>query len=373
VRRALENLWDSSRRRRGIAGNLLYFLLLPLSWLYGVGLRLSQARRKAKPPFAHKMPVLIVGNLTTGGTGKTPMAETLARRLSAGGWKPAILSRGYGGKRKNDPAVVGDGKALLLGAAEAGDEPVMLARQLAGLGITVVVGVDRVAAAELAVESGARALVLDDGFQQRMRFPGSWKAVMVNTAEPFDRDTLLPAGNMREPKAALVEADAVILTHADEVSAERLGEARGIVRKLAPGSALAEAGYVLQGFERLDGSGPMAADDVFGKRALALSAIGYPEGFERMLKKALGGEVMARREPDHHEWTAEEVSAAISAGEKAGCAIFVTTPKDGRKMEPLPESSRKHLLYEARAGLAILSGEEDLEASLRHYLDGFGG
>jgi len=377
VRRTLQLLWEASLHRRGIGGNLLYFLLLSLTPIYRLGLFVSQARRRARPSFARRIPVLIVGNLTTGGTGKTPMAMDLAALLRGAGFKPAVVSRGYGRKRKRDPDVVCDWETIILCPDEAGDEPAMMARQCQGHGISLVVGRDRVAAAELAVEKlQATALVLDDGYQQRMRFPGAWKLAMVNAAEPFGNDALLPAGNLREPASALGGADAVVLSHSNEVDEVKLGAIRERVRALAPGAVHVSVGYQLDWLDRgVDGTLP--AEAIKGKKVMAISAIGYPEGFERMLEKVSGVPVMAWRAPDHHEWTSAEYRDAVQAGLRAGCEFFVTTAKDRMKIDRLGIPAvgggvPSHALHAALVSMVDLGGKKELESVISGYLAGLG-
>jgi tetraacyldisaccharide 4'-kinase len=326
------------------------------------------ARRRARPQFREKIPVIIVGNITVGGTGKTPVVAGIAERLAVDGWKPAVVSRGYGGRRRTDPAQVSRDGVILMGPAEAGDEPVMTALHLAP-GVNVFVGRDRVAAAGLAAGSGAGALVLDDGFQQRERFPGAFRILVVNAADVVGNGALLPAGNLREPVATADLADAIILTHADEVPAGRLGLVRAFLRQ--PGSArpLASAVWRFNGLDPVAGSLPHAS--LKGRKILALSAIGYPAGFELMLERETGRPVVAMHRPDHHAWTADEISAAIQAAAALGCEMVVTTRKDFMKMGGrFPETPAVPVAV-ARAGLVMVDGEAELEKALAGYLAPF--
>jgi len=370
VKSLLLPLWLLACRRQGFLGNLFYFILLPLSWAYGPALRLSMDRRRSLPRFMEKVPVILVGNITVGGTGKTPLAAGLASRLAESGWKPAVISRGYGGRRRSDPARVSGEGAVLMGPGEAGDEPVMLARHL-GPGADVFVGRDRVAAALMAVSSGAGSVVLDDGFQQRGRFPGAFRVLVVNAADAFGNGALLPAGSLREPVEAISEAGAVILTHADEVSADQLARVRAACAVPGAGAVIALASWRFQGLDPAVGSLPNAS--LKGCKVLALSAIGYPAGFELMLERETGCPVVAMRRPDHHAWSAPELAAAARAAPVLGCGLVATTTKDFMKMEGLLPANPEVPMAVVRAGLVLVEGEAELDKALAGYLAGFRG
>ena len=349
-------------------GNLLYFLLLPLSWAYAPAQRLSMRRCRSQPRFEEKIPVIIVGNITVGGTGKTPLVAGIADRLAADGWKPAVVSRGYGGRRRHDPVQVSSGGTLLLTPAEAGDEPVLIARHLVP-GVYIFVGRDRVAAAKMAVEAGARALVLDDGFQQRGRFYRAYRVAVVNAADAFGNGSLLPAGILREPVEALEDADAVILTHADEVPAGELARVRAICARPCAEAVFASAAWRFKGLDPAVESLPHPG--LKGRKVLALSAIGYPAGFELMLERETGCPVASMRRPDHHAWTAGELAAATQAAQALGCEMVVTTQKDFMKMEGRLPAHPAVPVAVARAGLAVVEGEAELGKALADYLSAY--
>jgi len=368
VKSFLLPLWDAACRRRGIAGNLLYFFLLPLSWIYAPALRISMRRRRSHIRFVEKVPVVIVGNITVGGTGKTPLVARIVARMSADNWKPAVVSRGYGGRRHHDPAQVSAGGKILLGPAEAGDEPVMIARHLVP-GSDVFVGRDRVSAALMAVKAGAGSLVLDDGFQQRDRFPGAFRILVVNAADAFGNGALLPAGILREPVETMREADAVILTHADEVSGAILAGVRAACSGTGSRAGFSAAAWRFQGLDPV--AGLVSGGPLKGRKVLALSAIGYPAGFELMLERETGCAVVAMHRPDHHVWTASELQAATQGAQALGCELVVTTQKDFMKMEGLLPSSPQVPIAVARAGLVLVEGEAELERALAAYLSAF--
>lgn len=313
-------------RRDGAIGRCLHVLLLPVSWLYALGAAAHRAWRASRPRYVSDVPVIIVGNLSVGGTGKTPVVEWIAADLCRAGRRVAVVSRGYGGSRPEDPAVVSDGRRIRLGAAAAGDEPVMLARALAGVG--VVVGRDRVAAAALAVRRlRADVLILDDGFQQRSRFPGALRLLVVHGRDGLGVG-LLPAGPLREPASSVADADLVVMT-------------RGRTAPLPVRRPVIRCDHRFAG---LAGGG-----SIRGRTVVALSGIGDPAGFEAMLRRESGARrIIPYRRPDHHQWTIQEVREASGSGG----AVVVTTAKD---VVRLPAGTG---VLVARLRLAFARGDE---------------
>jgi len=352
-------IWSAAVKGRTAVARVLGLVLVPFSWLYGVLMRANRARRNRMRPWTGTTPVVLVGNLTVGGTGKTPLVALVAARLLEAGLRPAVLSRGYGGKTGPEPRTAGDGSGTAGKPEDTGDEPALLARSLPP-GIPVLVGTDRPRAASIAVERfGARSLVLDDSFQQRARFPLGVKVVTLNAAEPFGNGRLFPAGTLREEPEAIAGAEAVVLTHADEVSESELERLKARVTNLAPGALLAVAAHRLGGLENPDGTVAYSALWVRGRRLLALSAIGYPEGFERMLVRAGATVTASVRREDHHRWGSREV---LRAGEEAAaerCDVIVTTAKDAVR---LPKVRLAVPLLVARLDFAFVSGGEELAA-----------
>lgn len=309
-------------------GMIMRRALFPLSGVYALGRMLHVALNRSR--FEGNVPVVIIGNLSAGGTGKTPLAAHFAALCRRAGKRCAVVSRGYKGARDEDPAVVCDGKNILMGPSGAGDEPWMLARMLKD--VPVVVGRDRLAACEMAVRRlGAEALILDDGFQQRHRFPGALCVVAINSRQPLLNGALLPAGLLREPVPAVSDAQVLILTHGAP------GRLAGRLRGLAPHALVASARHSLSGlFPLFRGASPPVGD-FKGKCVMALSAIGYPEGFALLLRRqAHARRVIPCAFPDHHVWRKGEIDAAMKLAVGKGCHAVVITAKDAVKM-PRPE------------------------------------
>ncbi len=263
------------------------------------------------------IPVLSVGNLTVGGTGKTPIVAWIVRALAAQGYRPAVVSRGYGGTAGKGPLVVSDGSGPRVGFERCGDEPLLLARTLPGT--LVVVGSDRLAGARAAHRAGANVVVLDDGFQHRS-LARDLDIVLLDAHNPFGNYRLLPAGTLREPLAGLARASVVLITRA------RLGESmvviERVVRRYNRSVPILRAGHRRVGFVDADGN-PVPRP----RRALAFCGVGNPASFAADVE-ACGFEVVDLRVfADHHRYGAVEVEEMVRLARRAEASL-VTTEKD---------------------------------------------
>jgi tetraacyldisaccharide 4'-kinase len=282
--------------------------------------------------------VVSVGNLTSGGTGKTPMVQHLARGLQHRGARVAVVARGWGGTLSAKGAVVSDGETLFCDARQAGDEAVLHARSLPGVG--VVIGRDRVAATQRAVrELGCDAVVLDDSFQF-WSLQRDLDLVLLDARRPFGNGHLLPRGRLREPVEALNRADAVVLTRRDLASPEQLARNRVLVSgqttaplyvsNHVPTGLRDEANGKIFGLERLRDSS-----------AGVLSAIADNKGFSASLHQ-LGARILATSAHfDHHHWRENEVRQFALQAHAKGALALITTEKDAVKLSaawcaPLP-------------------------------------
>ena len=295
-----------------------------LSTLYGAAAAWHRRWYESHPERRRKLnrPVVSVGNLRIGGSGKTPIVEHLARVLAEAGHKPAILSRGYGRKSpRSTPTVVSDGRQVLAGVDTAGDEPLMLARALVGKGVAVVVGVDRYASGTLAETTlGATVHILDDGFQH---FALVRDVDLLVTGEHDLADEPLPHGRLREPLACARRADAVIVDAGYQDAAERIGRALRVpnayhmTRSLLP--------------PRIVGTGEtvVVPND---SRVFAFAGIARPERFFSDLTSAGWDVVGTRSFRDHHRFSAGDVSRIAAAAKKSGAAIVLTTDKDAVRL-----------------------------------------
>jgi tetraacyldisaccharide 4'-kinase len=308
-------------------------LLAPLSLPYGLAVRIrnrhydrSGSSRKAS------LPVISVGNLTVGGTGKTPIVAWLAERLIAAGFKPAVVSRGYGGSAGKGPRVVTKGST----ASECGDEPCLLASRLRGA--VVLVGSDRHTAAESAKGNGADVVLLDDGFQHR-RLARDLDILLLDGGRPFGNGRLLPAGPLREPLASMKRADVIVATGSDSRdSASRIEELVRPYNAAAPvfGSRSRRAGF-FDADRR-----PVAAP----ARAVAFCGIARPERFRTDLQAA-GVDVIAFSSfSDHHRFSTRELRELMELARVEEAAL-ATAEKDLARLDPADDLQPVALRIEA--------------------------
>lgn len=374
--RRLENLEQFGidvvlERRHGIRASILRGILYLLSFIYErlVQLRLYFYRKRILRERALGCLVISVGNLTVGGTGKTPIVEKFARALQGGGRRVAILSRGYKSvPRKRSwldrlrrsmvepPRIVSDGKSLLLDSRTAGDEPYMLAHNLKD--VVVLVDKDRVKSGLLAIDKWKiDTLLLDDGLQY-LHLKHRLDIVLVDRQAPFGNEFLLPRGTLREAPRNLRRASYIFITKSTGESNEAL------IQRIRRHNRTAE---IIECAHK-----PLYLQNVFTGERLPLErlrdafigsicGIAAPESFEGALKK-LGAHVdLAKRYIDHHYYTEAELTTFINRCIRRDLAMIVTTEKDAVRMPHLPESEVKVPICFLRVEIEILSGHESWE------------
>ena len=302
--------------------------LAPVSALYGAALE-ARARLYGSgrlPSSRAACPVVSVGNLTFGGTGKTPFVEFLARRFRFEGKRPAILSRGYR-RRSAGVVVVSRGDGPVVGPDEGGDEPVAMARKLPG--VPVVVAERRADGARAAIDLGADLLLLDDGYQH-LALDRDVNLLLLDAADPFGGGRLPPAGRLREPLSALARADAVVFTRVNR--GEPAPEARETIARWNPEAPVFTARLRSAGLWDESGS-PVALSRLASRRFVAVCGIANPAGFAASL-----AELELRPEelfafPDHHRYGRRDLERIRRAADRTGSAWIVTTEKDAVKVE----------------------------------------
>ncbi len=311
--------------------------------------------------------VISIGNVTAGGTGKTPVTELFARTLAAKGRKVAILSRGYRRKEAplwkrlltgvvTPPLVVSDGRRILLDSETGGDEPYMLASNLPG--VAVVVDRNRVKAGRYAVKRlGCDTLILDDGFQyQKLRH--SVEVVLVDSTNPIGNGNMLPRGILREPARHLKRADIVFLTKCrGDVSA-----ARALVRRYNAKAAIVECNHAPKVLKDVWSRESFPLDFLQGKTLCTLSGIASPKGFENSLRHMGAKVVWCERYADHHRYQPAEILYALNRTADMGADALVTTEKDAVRF-PRFETTPVKCLY-LRIAIEILSGAEHFDAMI---------
>jgi len=305
---------------------LLRGLLIPPAWLYGLGYRI----RGLLPAVPERLPapVIAIGNLTVGGTGKTPLAAHVAGILVRAGASPAILSRGYGRMARAETVVVSDRERVLADAARAGDEPVLLAGWLPG--VPVIVDADRARSGRMAIERfGATVLVLDDAFQNR-RVMKDLDIVAVDGRRPFGNGRMLPAGPLRMPKSEIARAGAIVITKlGSEDDPEPL---KRTLEGLAPRARVFEGRTVAVAFRDLVTRKTLPMDLLRSRRVAAMCGIAAPSAFGSLLSEE-GIEVAGMFPfPDHHVYEPEDIRRVRAAAH--AIEAVVTTEKDAVKIDP---------------------------------------
>lgn len=360
-------------RRQGNAAEWYALFLNLLSYVYSFAVRLRLYLYKNRI-FRNKplgCLVVVVGNLTVGGTGKTPIVEKLARTLTERGRTVAILSRGYKSKKEPlfkkiwrklshgeeaPPKVVSDGKSVLLDSEVAGDEPYMLAKNLPG--VVVLCDKNRVKAGSFAIRRfGCDTLILDDGFQY-LPLKGRLNLLLIDKTNPFGNQQLLPRGILREPIRHLSRASYIFLTKSDGNEDESLLE---LIREHNSKAEIIECAHQPQFLQSIEDGGHQPLDILRGARIAAFSGIAYPESFENMLR-SFGAEICYnRRFLDHHRFTRSEIKKLYNEAFEAKLDMIVTTEKDAVRL--FPDIKSKLPTYFLRLEIEILSGGEDFEAA----------
>ena len=304
-------------------------VLPPLSLLYGAvtRTRLSLYRRGTFQTTKLDRPVISIGNITTGGTGKTPLVEYVARTIASHGKKVCILTRGYGRKDPHLQVIVSDGYGVLASPSEAGDEPYLLATKLAGQA-AVISSADRIAAGQEAIKDfGTEAFVLDDGFQH-LRLARDLNIACIDATNPWGGGRLLPYGRLRESVEGLRRADCVVLTRCDQV--ESVEELRKEIRELIGERPIFESRMQpLRVVSLKNGPETMALPGRVG----AFCAVGNPDSFFKSLRE-LGYDVgLERAFADHHAYSPSDVDALHQLAKETGASALITTAKDAVKLK----------------------------------------
>lgn len=320
-----------TRKITGPLPTLLIAVLTPLSYLYAVILNIRNWLYDCRLLKSKRLPptVISVGNIASGGTGKTPVVIWIAKALQEAGCRPAILLRGYH-RREKIPGthVVSDGREILASVATSGDEAVMIARELPS--VPVLIGKDRYEAGCHALrELKPDVLILDDGFQHR-KLERDLDIVAVDTAQPFGTKTLLPAGTLREPVSALRRADMIMLTRVDMV--ESVAEVREDITKLVGDKPIIESRHDPTRLYRLGGGGEVDFGVLKGENVLAVCGIGNPGAFAETLRRFEPQCIDLMPFPDHHHYSHEDVIRIQTQAQQAGADFIVTTRKDEFKL-----------------------------------------
>ena len=312
---------------RGVLSWVIRGLFLPLTVIYRVGLFVFLGiyslglRRRFRLP----VPVISVGNITFGGTGKTPAVQTICRLLLERGIRVVVLSRGHGGTVRGS-LVVSDGESVIADAAKAGDEPVLLAKSLPG--VPVIVGKDRRKSGALACSQFApEVIVLDDGLQY-WQLHRDLDIIVLNARKPFGSGYVMPMGDLREPISGLSRAGLVLLSNSKDLDDAALGKLQKRLSRIAPRAKIFRGSHVPVSFKDMRSGKIYDPDWIELYRVLAFCGIGRPASFVKMLdslKATISGNLLF---PDHHRFTDEDIDLVERERERCGADLVVTTEKD---------------------------------------------
>ncbi len=317
--------------------------------------------------------VVVVGNLTVGGTGKTPVVEKFARSLAERGRRVAILSRGYKSKSEPlwrqwwrrlshggeppPPKVVSDGENVLLDSENAGDEPFMLARNLPG--VMVIVDKNRVKSGSYAIKKyGADTLILDDGYQY-LPLKGRLNLLLIDKTNPFGNEMMLPRGILREPIKHMKRASYVFLTKSN---GQPDGELEELIRYYNREAEIIECAHRPSHLREVKGNDRKELAALKGKRVGAFSGIATPESFEGFLRELGASVLFTKRFLDHHRFTRHELEGIFEQAEAAGLDFLITTEKDAVRIPHDMESPVP--LYFLRLEIEIIDGVNDFEEAV---------
>jgi tetraacyldisaccharide 4'-kinase len=306
--------------------------LTPLSVVYGLGVRIRNGLYRRGIRKAHDVgaPVISVGNLTTGGTGKTPLVELLALRMARDGRRVCVLTRGYS-RKTTGRVLVSDNEVILADVNDAGDEPLLLAESLRGRA-AVVCDKNRVAAAQWAIGNlGSQIFILDDAFQHQ-QIQRTVNILVIDATNAFGNGKLLPAGILREPRTELRRADCIVITRADESG--DLEQLRGQIEEIAGSKPIFTSSIRLSDVSSPDQN---SAADVIERElpVAAFCGIGNPNSFFDLVRREGFDLVFNRTFRDHHSYTQSDINQLVRDASARGAQALVTTTKDAVKLRSL--------------------------------------
>ena len=307
--------------------------------IYRAAMQRRRARNFARRDLETALcPIVSIGNLTTGGVGKTPAVQWLARALQSEGWIVGIAARGYGGKASDAGALVSDGKTVFLDAFQAGDEPILHARNLPGA--VVAIAKQRDFAVALCLDNGAQIVILDDGFQF-WSLPRAFDLILLDAKNPFGNGHLLPWGRLREETAALSRADAILLTRCARATPEEIESAHAEIEKWTNAPIFA-SNHAPRDLREEPGGDVLPLGFLRRRDIKAFAGLADNAQFYDALKTLGAGRMtrLKRERGDHHAWKAADFawfedapSINIHQAGIFNALPVVTTEKDATKLD----------------------------------------
>ncbi|MFN2363763.1 MAG: tetraacyldisaccharide 4'-kinase, partial [Halarsenatibacteraceae bacterium] len=310
-----------------------------LSYLYGAAVLIRNFMYDKKLLKSDRVnaKTISIGNITTGGTGKTPAVEAFASQLNNSGYETVVISRGYRGDNEK-PLVVSNGEKILAGAKCSGDEAFMLANKLSG--VPVVICKDRLKAASYVQDQfKPEIILLDDGFQHR-RITRDYDIVLIDATNPFGYNYLIPRGLLRENKGSLKRASGLVVTRADQVSSSKLEEIINELKVYNDSAYIYLSSHESAHLQNINGE-KFSFNKLNNKNIIAFSGLGNPEAFETSLEKEGCNLVKHFIFPDHHSYTRKDFKQIVQELTGKNIDYLITTGKDLVKLdEPIRDFLR---------------------------------
>jgi len=351
---------EAVNKKKGVVFSICRLLLAGLSFLYFVAISIRQLFYRMKILRRIKIPAIVisVGNITVGGTGKTPTVEFLAKYLSKAGFSVSILSRGYGKTIRFSKI-----------AQEFSDDEDIISDSESQSGITRFTGRDRIALAKKSVASiHPDVFVLDDGFQY-IKMERDFDILVIDSCNPFSNGHLLPRGFLREPLSQIKRADVILLTRTNQVDKEKLDDIRKKIFSYAPKKIIIESIHEAVSVREITGGMFFGLDFLNHKSLFAFCGIGNPLAFQKTLQSLNANVVRFRAFPDHYNYTALDLRQMIVEAQEFVADYLITTEKDARRLESILGEEYVALpLLVLRVELRITKGWELLEERLKSCL-----
>lgn len=359
LRRYIEKIIDGSKKGKTAA--VIRFILFLFSIIYSqlAKIRASLYRNNILKKKEAEVPVISIGNITTGGTGKTPFTAFLAEELKEK-YKIAIISRGYGAAEDvEEPFLIKDGSDIYADAAQAGDELFMLARSNDDL--IFIRSANRYQGSKLAAEKGADLILLDDGFQH-YQLKRNVDIVLIDAEEPFSNNRVLPAGLLREPFAALKRADLFLINRSENIELNRVKEIKKSLNTLSPNNrGVFRAETVLDNCVSVADQKKEELDFLKEKKVFAFSGIGSPDAFKKSIEAAGAELVSYKIFKDHYNYQKEDLLTLLDQYSASQADLILTTEKDAVKLFDFAEMIGTLPFYYLKISLEIDDREKLLK------------
>lgn len=357
--------WEAINKKKKSPGDYLFLALLEfISLFYYMGLHLKKALYGwgVLKPADIKARIICAGNITVGGTGKTPFIEEISRRILKAEKSLLIVEKGYKRDRIKDVDVVSDGQNILMKARNAGDEPFMLARNLRKA--KVVVSSDKIRGIREGLALfNPDIVLLDDGFQKREKLVNAEQVVLIDALNPFGNGKIFPAGTLREPASSLRNADCVVLTNTNLVeSGEKLEAIKRAILNQNKNLKIFDSEHQPKFFYNVSTQEKEGTGFIKNKKIVYFCSIGNPAGFEKTLKLLGAHIIVGLRFEDHHKFHEKEISGIERLLEKTEAEIAVTTEKDEVRL--LKKHLKTQKIFALKIGMFIKNMPE-LEKKLR--------